>query len=120
MATTSVSRNKKYDQPLNFSSLSLPEKPRYFVRAKRRDRRLVFRARVILKCVAGQSDSGVAGVLRTTHATVAYWRRRFSEGGVESLWDEPRPGAPRQIGDEKVQKVVELVLQSKPVAATHF
>jgi len=87
---------------------------------QRRERRLVFRARIILKAADGQNDRAVAGVLRTTNATVGYWRRRFSQGGVDSLWDEPRPGAPRQIGDEKVQKVVELVLQSKPTAATHW
>jgi transposase len=87
---------------------------------QRRERRLVFRARIILKCAAGQHDSAVAGALRTSNATVGYWRRRFSQGGVDSLWDEPRPGAPRQIGDEKVQQVIELVLQSKPAAATHW
>lgn len=87
---------------------------------QRRHRALVFRARIILKCAAGQKDSGVAAVLRTTNATVGYWRRRFSRGGVDSLWDEPRPGAPRQIGDEKVQQVIELTLQTKPSAATHW
>ena len=87
---------------------------------QRRHRALVFRARIILKCAAGQKDSTVATTLRTTGATVGYWRRRFSQGGVDSLWDEPRPGAPRQIGDEKVQQVIELTLQSKPTAATHW
>jgi transposase len=62
----------------------------------------------------------VAGALRTTNTTVGYWWRRFSQGGAESLWDEPRPGAPRQIGDEKVQQIIELTLQAKPKAATHW
>lgn len=87
---------------------------------QRRVRRLVFRARIILKCAAGQSDSAVAGSLRTSNATVGYWRRRFSQGGVAALWDEPRPGAPRQIGDETIQKAIELTLQTKPPAATHW
>lgn len=87
---------------------------------QRRHRALVFRARIILKCAGGQKDSAVAATLRTTNATVGYWRRRFSQGGVEGLWDEPRPGAPRQIGDEKVQQVIELTLQTKPTAATHW
>jgi transposase len=87
---------------------------------QRRHRALVFRARIILKCAAGNKDSAVAAALRTTQATVGYWRRRFSQGGVDSLWDEPRPGAPRQIGDEKVQHVIELTLQTKPTAATHW
>lgn len=86
----------------------------------RRHRSLVFRARIVLRCATGQRDSAVAAKLRTTNATVGYWRRRFSQGGVDSLWDEPRPGAPRQIGDEKVQQVIELTLQTKPKAATHW
>jgi transposase len=86
----------------------------------RRHRALVFRARIVLKCASGQKDSEVAAALRTTGATVGYWRRRFSQGGVDSLWDEPRPGAPRQIGDEQVQQVIELTLQAKPKAATHW
>ncbi len=87
---------------------------------QRRHRALVFRARIVLKCAAGNKDTAVAAALRTTSATVGYWRRRFSQGGLDSLWDEPRPGAPRQIGDEKVQQVIELTLQSKPAAATHW
>jgi transposase len=87
---------------------------------QRRHRALVFRARILLKCLSGLNNSEVAAVLRTSNATVSYWRRRFSQGGVDSLWDEPRPGAPRQIGDEKVQQVVELTLQAKPKAATHW
>jgi len=87
---------------------------------QRRHRALVFRARIILQCAAGQKDNAVAAALRTTNTTVGYWRRRFSQGGVASLWDEPRPGAPRQIGDERVQQVIELTLQAKPTAATHW
>jgi transposase len=87
---------------------------------QRRHRALVFRARIILKCAAGRKDTAVAAVLRTTGATVGYWRRRFSQGGVDALWDEPRPGAPRRVGDDQVQQVIELTLQTKPTAATHW
>jgi transposase len=87
---------------------------------QRRHRALLFRARIILQCAVGLNDRAVAASLRTTNNTVGYWRRRFSRGGVDSLWDEPRPGAPRQIGDEKIQQVIDLTLQNKPVAATHW
>lgn len=62
---------------------------------QRRHHALVFRARMILKYDAGQKDREVAASLRATSATVGHWCRRFSQGGVDSLWDEPRPGAPR-------------------------
>jgi transposase len=111
-------RGRPQKHPLVVSELQREELEQ--IVKQRRERRLVFRARIILKCAVGQNDSVVAGALRTSNATVGYWRRRFGRGGVDALWDEPRPGAPRQIGDEKVQQVIELVLQSKPAAATHW
>jgi hypothetical protein len=38
--------------------------------------------------------------------TVGKWRRRFAEHRMAGLYDEPRPGAPRQIGDDEVAEVV--------------
>jgi len=86
----------------------------------RRNRSLVFRARIVLKCSEGMSNTAVASVTRTTPFTVGYWRNRFIGGGVNALRDEPRPGAPRKIGDEKVEEVVRTVLETKPKGATHW
>lgn len=87
----------------------------------RKNRSLVFRARVILKCAEGMSNTAVAAAVRTTPFTVGFWRNRFIQGGgVSALWDEPRPGAPRQIGDEKVEEVVRTALETKPKGATHW
>jgi len=88
---------------------------------QRKHRALVFRARMILKCASGLSNTQVAAAIRTTPYTVGYWRNRFIQrGGVSALWDEPRPGAPRKIGDEKVEQVIKATLESKPKAATHW
>jgi len=87
----------------------------------RKHRALVFRARIILKCASGMNNCAVAAAIRTTPFTVGFWRKRFIQGGgVPALWDEPRPGAPRQIGDEKVEAVVKATLETKPKAATHW
>ena len=51
--------------------------------------------------------------------TVGLWRDRFIAEGVVGLGDEPRPGAPREIGDEKVEQVVRLALEKTPKGATH-
>jgi len=33
-------------------------------------------------------------------------RSRFLKARLEGLYDEPRPGAPRKVGDEQVEQVV--------------
>ncbi len=67
---------------------------------------LVLRARIVLETADGKSDMAVAAELGTTRATVGKWRRRFLLDGYDGLLDEPRPGAPRTIGDEDVERVV--------------
>ena len=86
----------------------------------RSNRKVAFRARIILGCASGLSNAAVAAKLRTTGFTVGFWRNRFITEGVAGLGDEPRPGAPREIGDEKVAQVVRLTLEKIPKGATHW
>jgi transposase len=90
------------------------------VKRSRSHRALSFRAKIILLCARGKINSAVAAQLKTTPTTVGFWCKRFIAGGMESLWDEPRPGAPRQIGDDEVERVVKLTLESTPKGATHW
>src|SRR5690606_38543888 len=60
------------------------------------------------------SELGIAG------ATVGKWRSRFSRRGLDGLTDEPRPGAPRSIGDEQVEQVITATLEEMPKGATHW
>jgi hypothetical protein len=39
---------------------------------------------------------------------------------LEGLYDEPRPGAPRKVSDEQVEKVVMQTLESTPRGQTHW
>ena len=71
-----------------------------WVRRTKTSQALALRARIILETASGKSDLEVAGQLGTTRATVGKWRRRFLGTGCEALLDEPRPGAPRTIGDD--------------------
>ena len=75
-------------------------------------RAVSFRAKIVQQCARGKSNIAVAKQLKTTGFTVGFWRQRFIAGGVDSLFDEPRPGAPRKIGDEDVEGVVKLTLES--------
>jgi transposase len=86
----------------------------------RSSRAVSFRARIILGCAGGLSNTAVAKKLRTTGFTVGFWRKRFIAEGIAGLGDEPRPGAPREIGDDKIERVVRLTLEKTPKGATHW
>jgi hypothetical protein len=62
----------------------------------------------------------VARKFRITPQTVGKWRQRFLDRRLDGLLDEPRPGAPRQVGDAQIERVVRLTLESAPVDATHW
>src|SRR5215210_7722494 len=87
-------------------------------RQKRRGRSVAFRAQIVLRCHLGLHDAEVARELRTTNYTVGAWRKRFLARGIEGLFDEPRAGAPRQIGDDRIEEVVTQTLESTPQGAT--
>lgn len=91
-----------------------------FTARARSARRLAFRARIILASASGLSDAAVAAKLRTSGHTVGKWRKRFLKDGVDGLLDEPRPGAPRKITDDAIEKVVVETLETTPKGATHW
>jgi transposase len=82
--------------------------------------RLATRARIVLACADGLDNQEVAARLGINTATVGKWRGRFLESRLDGLADEPRPGAPRTITDEIVERVVTKTLEEKPKAATHW
>lgn len=81
---------------------------------------LAQRARIVLNCAEGLSNGAVAKQLGLTRQTVGKWRNRFVQTGVDGLMDEPRPGAPRTITDEDVERVITLTLEGTPEDATHW
>jgi len=81
---------------------------------------LALRARLVLACADGMSNSDVALKYRVHRVTVGTWRARFVAHRLEGLLDEPRPGAPRTIADETIEAVLRLTLESAPTDATHW
>ena len=82
---------------------------------------LAQRIRVVLACAEpGATNLGAAKALGVSRRTVAAWRRRFAAHRLEGLVDAPRPGAPRTIGDEAVERLVALTLEEAPRNATHW
>jgi transposase len=86
----------------------------------RTNRQIAFRAKVILACSDGLTNLDVARKLRCSPGTVGKWRKRFVADGVAGLCDEPRPGAPRTVSDEKVEAILVKTLETKPKGRTHW
>lgn len=76
--------------------------------------RLALRARIVLRCSEGTLNQDVADELGCSAATVGKWRQRFVDDGIDGLVDEPRPGAPRKVGDEMVEELVVRTLETSP------
>jgi len=81
---------------------------------------LALRCRIVLACATGDSNTAVAKKLGIGFGTVSKWRSRFVALRLDGLHDEPRPGAPRQIGDDAVEAVVVKTLEETPTDATHW
>ncbi|MDR7469992.1 MAG: helix-turn-helix domain-containing protein, partial [Armatimonadota bacterium] len=81
---------------------------------------LALRARIVLACAAGKTNSAVAASFRVSRPTVGKWRARFLARRLDGLLDEPRPGAPRRITDADVERVLTLTLEATPPDATHW
>lgn len=81
---------------------------------------LAMRARIVLRAAEGARNDQIAEEMGVTPHTVGKWRRSFVKQGVDGLLDQPRPGAPRQIGDEDVERVIRITLETTPTDATHW
>lgn len=72
------------------------------------------RATIVLECASGKYNEQVAREMGLASVTVGKWRNRFVRARVDGLFDEPRPGAPRKISDDEVERVITLTLDSLP------
>jgi transposase len=81
---------------------------------------LAMRCRIVLAAADGEQNKDIAARVGCNPNTVGKWRRRFAEAGIDGLHDEPRPGAPRKITDEDVERVIVKTLEETPRDATHW
>jgi len=81
---------------------------------------LVKRATIILLSAKGMSNIAIAKRLHMNNVTVGIWRKRFLTQRLPGLYDEPRPGAPRKHGDEKIAELIQRTLETQPPDATHW
>src|SRR5437588_9760199 len=93
--------------PLSLSDDEL-ETLKQWARRPKTSQALAQRARIILACAEGETNTTVAERLRVTKQMVGKWRRRFLNKGLDGLLDEPRPGTPRRLSDIEVERVVTM------------
>jgi len=77
-------------------------------------KRDVFRAEVILRAAAGDSNEQIAAVLKTRPATVSKWRGRFLVERLNGLQDAPRPGKPATYDQQTERRVLQQLDQPPP------
>ena len=81
---------------------------------------LAGRARIVLTAADGLNNKEIASKVGVCAATVGTWRNRFAQRRMDGLYDEPRPGAPRQIGDDEIATTIRKTLETLPSGATHW
>jgi transposase len=81
---------------------------------------LAERSRIVLAAAEGLKNTEIAERLGVHRHMVTKWRNRFAADRLDGLSDEPRPGQPRKITDEKVEQVITRTLETAPKDATHW
>src|SRR3954451_17604749 len=80
---------------------------------------LALRCRIVLAAAEGATNQQIAAELRCHPTTVGKWRTRFAERRIDGLHDEPRPGKPRSISDDDVERVIVKTLEETRRDAAH-
>jgi transposase len=100
---------------------SQQQQVRQWLSAHGTPQQVALRCRIVLAAAEGPSESAIARQLGTNRKTVALWRGRFAEDGLESLWEiAPGRGRKPTYGPEKIKAIVDATLQTKPSGMTHW
>lgn len=107
-------------QPITLESPDRLELERW-VAAHATPQQVTQRCRILLAAADGRQDREIAEDLQINFKTVALWRGRFRNEGVDCLW-EVAAGRGRKptYSCTKVAAIIERTLQSKPPGATHW
>ena len=81
---------------------------------------LARRARIVLAAADGLENKAIVERVGADANSVGKWRRRFAERRLDGLYDEPRSGAPRKIGDERIAEIIGRTLEETPPDSTHW
>lgn len=106
-------------QPLVITDVERLELER-LVRRRTISHQFAERARIVLECSRGRTNSQVAARLGVSNPTVGKWRERFRVERIAGLTDAPRSGTPRRLSDDRVEDIVRRTLSTKPAHATQW
>jgi len=80
----------------------------------------VFRAKLILALADGWTWARIAVTLRTTRTTIALWKARFEESGIDGLEPRHKGSQPRAATAAVQARVTRRVQQKPPDSSTHW
>ena len=89
-------------------------------RAPKTGRAMARRARIVPGAAAGLEDEAICAAGGADADTVSKRRRRFAARRLDGLLDEPRPGTPREIGEDAIAETVRLTLETVPSGTTRW
>lgn len=78
------------------------------------------RARLVLLAHEGVPGVEIAKRLHLSVSQVSRLRKRFLEGGVVGLADQPKAGRGNNIPEEKVREIVKTVMEPPPAGYSHW
>lgn len=78
-----------------------------YTRSGKLDHRYVVRSKIILALDEGLSHRAVAKTVDVSLSTVAKWKKRFREAGIDGLLDAPRSGRPVQYSTADRARVIQ-------------
>jgi transposase len=81
---------------------------------------LAMRSRIVLAAADGLSNTAIADKLDIHVSSARKWRTRFVTDRLDGLLDEPRPGRPRVVGDDRIEALITATLETAPADATHW
>src|SRR5271169_427075 len=91
-----------------------------FARSHSLPHALVIRAKLILMACDGMKSIDIAEKIGLSRGSVGKWRTRFIKRGLNGLYDELRPGRPRQIEEERIAAMITKTLRSTPRGQTQW
>ncbi len=78
------------------------------------------RARAVLLMAGEVAGTEVARLTGYTPVQISRIRRRFAEGGLAGLTDNPRSGRPPRLSEAKGARIVAMTLKAPPEGLTHW